>query len=225
MRAEELPWPLPERPDLRDRLLAAYGRDRGYHDVRHLAEVLARLDELGAGEDTDVVLAAWFHDAVYDEMGDNEERSARLAELALTQPEEVEGVDVAEVARLVRLTATHRAEPADRRGAVLCDADLGILAAEPERYAEYVAGVRRDHAGVPEADFRTGRLAVLRDLADREHLFHTEQARLVWEPRARANVLAEIDRLAPDLLSGPAGRADPSSGPGAAPSGDAARPG
>ena len=31
---------------VRDQLLAAYATDRGYHDTRHLAEVLDRIDEL-----------------------------------------------------------------------------------------------------------------------------------------------------------------------------------
>ncbi len=192
----ELPWPLPDRIDLRDRLLAAYGTDRGYHDVRHLAEVLDRIAELGAGDDPEVVLAAWFHDAVYDGAADDEERSARLAEAELAGAE-VDGspVNVAEVARLVRLTSTHDPAPEDHRGAVLCDADLAILAAEPERYREYTDGVRRDYAAVPDADFRSGRLAVLTELLDRPALFRTEQARQTWDARARANLAAEIAAL------------------------------
>ena len=41
------PWPLPDRTDLRDRLMTAYSTGRGYHDLRHLEEVLDRITELG----------------------------------------------------------------------------------------------------------------------------------------------------------------------------------
>lgn len=194
--SESLPWPLLDRTDLRDRLVATYSAGRGYHDLRHLAEVLARIDELGEGDDTEVVLAAWFHDAVYDGATDDEERSARLAatELAGTRPSD-SGVDVAEVVRLVRLTARHDPEPGDHRGAVLCDADLAILAADPERYAEYAAGVRRDYASVQDTDFRAGRRAVLEELLGRDALFRTPYAREHWEPRARENLAREIADL------------------------------
>jgi predicted metal-dependent HD superfamily phosphohydrolase len=189
-------WPLPHRTELRDRLLAAYA-GRGYHDTRHLAEVLDRLDELtGSAAAVELVLAAFFHDAVYEGAAapggqSDEERSARLAEAELAG----EQVDVAEVARLVRLTETHDPAPGDEAGALLCDADLAILAAPPDRYAEYVAGVRRDFAAVPDADFRAGRAAVLRDLAGRDRLFRTAHARANWEPAARANLAAELDAL------------------------------
>jgi predicted metal-dependent HD superfamily phosphohydrolase len=184
----DLPWPLPDRTDLRDRLLAAYSADRGYHDVRHLTEVLERLDELGAGGNVEVVLAAWFHDAVYDGGPDDEERSAVLAESSLAETD----VEVAEVARLVRLTETHDPAPGDANGEALCDADLAILAAAPDRYQEYAAGVRRDYAVYSDADFRAGRLAVLEELAGRDALFRTSYAREHWEPRARENLAAEI---------------------------------
>jgi predicted metal-dependent HD superfamily phosphohydrolase len=187
----ELPWPLPERTDLRDRLVTAYSTGRGYHDLRHLAEVLQRLDELGAADNIEVVLAAWFHDAVYDGARDAEERSARLAEDELAGT----GVDVAEVARLVRLTETHDPAPGDRNGEALCDADLAILAADPERYREYAAGVRREYAAHSDAAFRAGRKAVLEDLAGRDALFRTTYAREHWEDAARANLAAEIATL------------------------------
>jgi predicted metal-dependent HD superfamily phosphohydrolase len=184
-------WPLPHRLELRDRLLAAYA-GRGYHDRRHLAEVLDRLDELTDGRPgREVVLAAWFHDAVYDGAPGDEERSARLAEEQLAGEE----VDVAEVARLVRLTAAHDPAADDPAGALLCDADLAILAAPADRYAEYVAGVRRDHAALADEVFRPGRAAVLRELLDRDPLFATAHGRREWQPRARANLAAELAEL------------------------------
>lgn len=193
-------WPLSVGSDLRDELLAAYGHPaRGYHDTRHLAEVLARLDELarhGATYDPlPVLLAAWFHDAVYDGERDAEERSAVWVESAL--PDLVDEPLVAEVARLVRLTETHRPEADDPGGCALSDADLGILAAGETRYEEYVAAVRVDYAHVPEDLFVSGRVAVLRDLLSKPHLFHTAYAQSTWEAPARANVGAELARLAP----------------------------
>ena len=198
-------WPLPGATDLRDRLLAAYDDPaRGYHDRRHLAEVCERIAELAghaddgpgippAERDT-VLLAAWFHDAVYDGERDAEERSAVWAELDLPAagvPLEV----VTEVARLVRLTETHCPEEDDRAGCVLSDADLAILAAPAGRYEEYTAGVREEFAHVPDPDFRTGRAAVLRDLLSKPRLFHTPYALEHWEQSARANVEAELAAL------------------------------
>jgi predicted metal-dependent HD superfamily phosphohydrolase len=187
-------WPAHLPPSLRERLEAAYSEgSRRYHDRLHLAEVLANVDELMTEDDPDrdaVLLAAWFHDAVYDGQGDDEERSARLA-LDSLDP----GPLADEVARLVRLTATHRPADDDHAGQVLCDADLGILAADPSRYASYTAGVRREHAHVSDADFAAGRVAILRDLLAKPTLFHTDVARSRWEGRARANVSREVAEL------------------------------
>jgi predicted metal-dependent HD superfamily phosphohydrolase len=196
-------WParLADHPALRDRLLEAYAEPhRGYHDTRHLAEVLDRLDLLLAqagteGVDRDaVVLAAWFHDAVYDGRPDDVERSARLAEATLT----ASGVPlalVAEVARLVRLTLDHRPADDDLAGQVLCDADLAILAADRDRYEEYVRGVRREYAHLDDETFRSGRAEILTALLDKQRLFHTATAREAWEQAARANLEREVAEL------------------------------
>lgn len=185
-------WPLRALFDVRDELLVAWDRP-GYHDLRHLTEVLDRLDDLdrgGATFDTvPVALAAWFHDAVYDGQPDAEERSALLATAALPDP------PAAEVARLVRMTEHHQAFPDDLNGAALSDADLAILAADPERYEEYAIDVRTEYAQFSDADFRAGRAAVLSDLLAGPALFRTPQGQTLWEERARANVTAEIARL------------------------------
>jgi predicted metal-dependent HD superfamily phosphohydrolase len=75
---------------------------------------------------------------------------------------------------------------------VLCDADLAILAAEPDRYAQYAAGVRREYAHVSDADFAAGRTAVLRRLLARASLYRTPSASTRWEARARHNMETEL---------------------------------
>ena len=185
-------WPVTNFEDLRDNLLAAYADpSRGYHDTRHLTEVLDRLDELAATTDFDpepVRLAAWFHDGVYDGTADAEERSALWA-LAAGVP----GAD--EVARLVRMTEHHKPADDDLNGCALSDADLAILAAPFERYTEYAATVRREYAEIPDDLFAAGRAAILGDLLAKPTLFHTAHAREHWEAAARANVERELSAL------------------------------
>lgn len=170
---------------------------RRYHTTAHLAAVLDHVDALRAhaGDLAAVRLAAWFHDAVYlPERSENEERSARLAVRALTEAG-VPEARTAEVARLVRLTVTHAPGPDDRDGAVLCDADLAILAAPPEAYTEYAARVREEYAFVPDEAFRAGRADILRQLLALPRLFSTPHGSEAWEDLARRNLRAELDLL------------------------------
>ncbi|MEP9382660.1 hypothetical protein [Nocardioides sp. KR10-350] len=203
----ELPqdWPLPEAAALKDELLAAYADpSRHYHDTRHLGEVLTRIDELrSAGAPFDplvVILAAWFHDAVYDGERDAEERSAAWAEDSL--PDYLGPDVVAEVARLVRLTEFHSPDDTDGNGCVLSDADLAILAADTDRYDEYAAAVREEYSHLGDELFRAGRTQVLQGLLAKEQLFHTPYARERWETRARANLRRELSALAPVEAAG-----------------------
>jgi predicted metal-dependent HD superfamily phosphohydrolase len=186
-------WPGPE--PLGAELIRRYQEPhRRYHDADHLADVLDRIDELAEdADDADAVrLAAWFHDAVYQPLRtDNEERSAVLAERMLADTD-LPPETVAEVARLVRMTAAHDPDPADRNGAVLSDADLAILAADPERYAAYAAAVREEYAAIPDEAFRQGRADVLRGLLAAPALFRTDQGRERWETAARHNLATEL---------------------------------
>ncbi|MFJ8213959.1 hypothetical protein [Streptomyces sp. NPDC096033] len=187
-----------------DRLLAAWAEpQRRYHTTAHLADVLARIDVLAAhaADPTAVELAAWFHDAVYrPDRSENEERSAALAERAL--PELGVGpARTAEVARLVRLTVTHDPAPGDTNGEALCDADLAVLAGDPDNpddpaaYAAYAAAVRAEYAFVPDEAFRAGRAAVLRQLLALPRLFRTPYGAAHWEAPARRNLATELATL------------------------------
>lgn len=178
-------------------VVAAWGEPhRRYHDLGHLAAVLGLVGELaGAAADPAAVrLAAWYHDVVYDpRRGDNEEVSAERARAGLrglVPPERVE-----EVARLVLLTAGHDPAPDDANGAVLCDADLAVLAGPPETYAAYASAVREEYGHLSDAEFTAGRTAVLEQLLALPALYRLPAVAGEWTPRARANLAAELSLL------------------------------
>ncbi|WP_104061537.1 DUF4031 domain-containing protein [Arthrobacter sp. 4R501] len=176
-------------------LLDRWSEDhRRYHGCTHLLAVLEAVDLLTDPADPPqtVLLAAWFHDAVYRGIaGQDEEESARLAQERLTDAG-LPAAEVEEVARLVRLTSDHRPEPGDDDGALLCDADLSVLGGEPEPYARYVAAVREDYAHIGDADFAAGRAAVVRHLLELDPLFHSDRARELWLDAARRNLRGEL---------------------------------
>ncbi|MGH3648467.1 MAG: HD domain-containing protein [Micromonosporaceae bacterium] len=204
---------------------------RHYHDLTHLGTVLAVIDEHADwAEDLPAVrLAAWFHDAVYaPRRDDNEEASAALARSVLRRLR-VSPERVAEVARLVRLTERHHPRPGDRNGELLCDADLSVLAGEPEAYRQYAHRIRREYAHVPDQAFRAGRVGVLRRLLALPALYHVTALAEEWEARARANLSRELATLttsrdsAPSLTSrGSAPRSAPHDAAPSSTSGDAA---
>ena len=167
---------------------------RRYHDLHHLAAVLGLVRELGAAADpAAVALAAWYHDVAYDpRRGDNEQVSARRARAGLTGL--VPEARVGEVVRLVLLTAGHAAEPGDANGAVLCDADLAVLATPPAAYAAYASAVRQEYGHLSDEAFTAGRTAVLESLLALPALYRLP-ATAAWEPRARANLTAELGLL------------------------------
>lgn len=186
---------LPEAGELGEILLRRWQEpNRHYHDVRHLAQLLAALSELDQPVARPVLLAAWFHDAVYaGEPGLDEIASASLAATELGRAGVAPG-EIAEVRRLILLTIEHRPDPEDLLGAQLVDADLSILGQPAARYHYYARSVRLEHPGVSLGDFATGRSNVLKSLLATPWLFTTAEAKLLWEETARKNTAAELTR-------------------------------
>jgi predicted metal-dependent HD superfamily phosphohydrolase len=168
---------------------------RRYHDLAHLAAVLGLVDQLAASaaDPAAVRLAAWYHDVAYDpRRSDNEEVSAARAGIGLLGL--VDDARRAEVERLVLLTAGHDPAPDDANGAVLCDADLAVLASPAPAYVGYASAVREEYGHLSDAEFTAGRIAVLEHLLALPTLFRTPEARSWTEP-ARANLAAELSLL------------------------------
>ena len=183
--------PLGKEPPagLFDDLLARYGEPgRHYHDLGHVLDCLEKAAATREIQDDPaaVDLALWFHDAVYDpRRSDNEERSAVLSEEALAGPLGEERA--ARVAELV-LATRHRAPPPPGDAAVVVDADLSMLGAEPERFEAYQEAIRREYAWVPGFLYRRRRAKLLRSFLARERIFSTEPFHERYEARARENL-------------------------------------
>ncbi|WP_346537932.1 metal-dependent phosphohydrolase [Micromonospora sp. DPT] len=172
---------------------------RRYHTVRHLTAVLDVVDAYAELADRPelVRLAAWCHDAVYDPRAAgeaNERDSAALAGTLLTTLG-LPAAAVAGVRRLVLLTAGHATTAGDRDGALLCDADLAILAAPRQEYDAYAAAIRAEYAHVPEPDFRAGRARVLTALLALPALYRLPPLAARWTDPARANLTRELATL------------------------------
>ena len=169
---------------------------RRYHSLQHLRECLQTLAQWRhlAQAPALLALALWFHDAVYDPQAtDNEARSADWARAALPGL----GLPAAaceRVAELVLATRDHVAGDADM--GLLMDIDLAILAAPPQRFAEYERQIREEYAFVPAAAFKTGRHRILAAFLARPRLFVTEALHAAWHAAARRNLQAACAALA-----------------------------
>ncbi|MEJ8851939.1 N-methyl-D-aspartate receptor NMDAR2C subunit [Variovorax rhizosphaerae] len=168
---------------------------RGYHTLQHLAECLSLLqlhiDE--AERPGEVALALWFHDAIYDVPGhENEEKSADWARDALIAA----GLSAEAAQRVHALVmgTRHSAIPDGNDACLLVDIDLAILGAPGERFAEYERQIRMEYAHVPPEIFEPQRREFLSQFLAREPLFQTSTIRAAREAQARINLRAAITR-------------------------------
>lgn len=196
--------------ELGESLLRAWEQPhRAYHHSGHLSQMLSDLDRLYAHRTQGstplaLILAAWFHDAVYEGApGEDERRSEQLTSASL-EPLVAAGLlteqELQMVSLLVRATATHKLpesadlpagyEPADIQ--LFLDADMAILAADSARYRRYLRGVRSEYSHFDDEAFRTGRTTFLCSILGRECIFLSEEAFKLWEEPARANLRAEL---------------------------------
>jgi len=180
-----------------EQLLRAWDEpQRHYHTQQHLTECLTLFDALRehAEQPADIELALWFHDAIYDVQGhDNEARSAHWAVQALATG----GVDAARCQRVhdLIIATCHTALPASPDQALLVDIDLAILGAPAVRFAEYTRQISAEYAWVPPEMYAVKRRAVLQGFLDREQIYTTPAVAQRLEQRARTNLAKAISSL------------------------------
>ena len=203
---------LPGHTALGENLLARYEQPhRKYHTSVHLSEMLTALKTLYKRHHTAtpraVLLAAWFHDAVYEaNPGEDEAASADLARTALTPLASTGSLtnrEVTAIAHLIELTASHQLADGIEEytsgaltradAAFFLDADLAILAADSPRYTRYVAGVRAEYAHYTPDAFTRGRAAILQGFLNRTTIYASDTAHLLWDAPARLNLRTELE--------------------------------
>ncbi|ENX33992.1 hypothetical protein F889_02656 [Acinetobacter colistiniresistens] len=177
-----------------NKLIAAYSeKQRAYHTLQHLYECLVLVDSIRAdlNDAHAVVLALWFHDAVYDPQAkDNELKSAELFEQYLAQdlPNDI----VEKIKRWIVATQKH-ASTDELDLQFLLDIDLAIVAALPERFAEYEWQIQQEYTWVDSDVYSIKRKEVLVHFYQTEPLYQTEYFQQRFEQRAKENLRGILD--------------------------------
>lgn len=158
--------------------------NRFYHNVDHVNEVI---NEVMNHPDCtpELVIAAAYHDAVYDPTAINAENEVASCYLAGKRASEW-GYNDNEVRRLILLTIDHKIlDPNDTQGKILIDADLARFSAQPyELFVQNNEDIRREYSHVSDADWDSGREGVLLKYLLRNPFYyiydesHTNQATL-----------------------------------------------
>jgi len=169
---------------------------RHYHNQQHISECLAEFDgarQLAQKPDA-VEFALWFHDVIYDpRAGDNEEKSAALANRCLVEAKVEPGLAEI-VSRLVMATKTHSTD-ADPDAAVMVDVDLSILGQAEERFWEYEDQIRQEYAWVPNSLFGSKRAEILEQFLARPRIYASDWFHGKYEQTARRNLELSINKL------------------------------
>ena len=172
-----------------DELGARYGEaHRRYHTPAHLLHCLGCFD-LAAGrmEEPDAVeMALWFHDAVYDVPGeDNERRSAALfaARAGGRGAERFRS----KVHRLIMVTE-HREPPLTLDESFIVDIDLSSFGLPWDEFLRDSLAVREEFPMVPDPVFYRRQRKFLAALAARPRFCFTDFFRERHEARARRNI-------------------------------------
>lgn len=138
---------------------------RKYHTVDHLDDLVRQIHECRELTDRErqfLLLAALFHDAVYDpRRNDNEERSAQL----LMDHSDAGNPDIQTVVRIVRDTKDHA--PSDELSKRFSEMDMNIATRQLSELLEWERGIRFEYSHYCWPVYVIGRIGFVRKLIRR----------------------------------------------------------
>lgn len=173
-------------------------QNRYYHNIEHIATIIdliiSNKHKLKSAEV--LILAAFYHDAVYNvRRTDNEAKSAKLALKQLSQLG-ITGNTLQRVNSLIINTKNHFADNIDNHDFDLCfflDCDLFTLGAEREKYIRYIQNIRKEYKMYPDFMYKKGRLKILEIFLSHDKIFKTKLFSDQYEIIARDNISYEIN--------------------------------
>jgi predicted metal-dependent HD superfamily phosphohydrolase len=147
-----------------------------------------------------ILLAIFFHDAVYDATSSrNEEDSAHLFRSFAAETAAIDESTIRDVVDWIMATKTHQVSssslPPNPNLQLFLDLDMAVLGKTATAYAHYANLVRREYQHVPLAVYCEKRATVLQDFLRQPHIYGTDLFRTALERRARENLAHEIESL------------------------------
>lgn len=179
---------------------------RAYHNLTHILDCIDELNEfdhqykddltgipgLPALDRSKLVLAIWYHDAIYDPKAkDNEEKSAEIFTLE-AQSAGMSSEAVRDIGDMILATKSHVSEHPNT--SILLDIDLSILGRDPVTFAEYDAQIRAEYDFVPRLIYYPKRYEIMQGFLKRPRLFITDYFHKKYDAQARTN-LSTIKRF------------------------------
>jgi predicted metal-dependent HD superfamily phosphohydrolase len=167
--------------------------NRHYHNINHLNHLSEHLLHIKQEiEDwSTMVFSIAYHDVVYDIMrSDNEEQSAIFAYERLTFLEQLLERKERCKEQILATKGHQRSENSDTN--YFIDADLSILGSDWDSYSEYAKQIREEFKQYKDADYRTGRAAVLNHFLKMKTIFKTDLFQNKLEEKARINIKKEL---------------------------------
>lgn len=177
---------------------------RAYHSLQHIQQLFGQFKRIEQYfyEPHIIALALYYHDVIYEPTrSDNELKSAEYAVESLSSYLSAEQCQ--HIYALIMMTASHQIDDMDKDSdkakesdaAYLLDMDLSILGATWSEYERYAQTVRQEYAHISNADYRNGRIAVLKGLLAHPTLYLTDHYHSRLEEQARENIKREIKIL------------------------------
>ncbi|GAX29445.1 hypothetical protein FisN_16Hh114 [Fistulifera solaris] len=188
-----------------DRLWKLQAEDpaRHYHTAVHLQEMLLYFHFLRpqflAEQQRAVILAIFFHDAIYDATSNtNEEDSVTLFQSFETN---------ALVDDMILATKSHHSVDPNMKDtsviAFFLDLDLSVLGKTEEAYQRYAILIQKEYSHVPHETYCQKRADILETFLQQQNIYKTALFREMFEERARSNLAAEIRCLRQGIISQP----------------------
>ena len=161
---------------------------RYYHNQQHIVECLALYEQIKhkLKDANAVLIAIWFHDAVYDPQAkDNEQQSAEMMKAYCS--EFLEQFRLNKIYDWIIATQFHR--PIDDPDLqYLLDIDLLILGSSPERFQQYESQIQQEYAWVDPHIFKVKRREVLQAFRLQVQIYQTEYFQKKFSTQAQQNL-------------------------------------
>lgn len=140
-------------------------KHRFYHNTNHLIQILKDIEsniwfkELNVYEKHALLLAAFFHDAIYDtKRKDNEDKSIELFIVSF-KGKDVKMLD--KVCDLIEVTK-HRKRPADRLKRIMWDADNAKFKEGYDALLKYEKLIEKEYSFVTKKEYKENRIKFLK---------------------------------------------------------------